>query len=662
MKYSSLSELRPLRLDTLAAIGGLLIALVLLPLRMFASQIYLNTVPIILGTACTLYLLSLYQQNEEGTYLTFPSTVTMALPSIVFVGLAGLVTLSVVQGERTLLFFVGSGIVGTLVVAQIVFASDQDLNPGLLLLQIVLFAAVFRFTALYVTQGYIGIDIWTHTRLIQSLVSEGSLNAISENKHYASPFYHLMVATSSILYDVPIRSALYLSLGIVLTVSVLLVYATTNLLVSTRWAILATALYAMGSHVARWGMHIIPTSLGLVFFLAVLYALIRVMRIEYTTRDFSFLVLLSVAVIFTHQVSTFIMLVLLLAAFLAQLVFAIGPLGLARLDTSVFRTKKPVNLIGLVVFDAGLTIFVWSVTPYGDKDSFLKTVLSYFEQTVKDSAGFLAIESPGSSGSAEAGAETASTLLDQVVPYVDNLGFLLLLGITFVGCLYVLHRRRAEQSVFTLLLAAAFMLVFVLALPMFGIDNFIPTRWFAFLFAPMAILGAVGLRTLRRNLSPRVVVAVLLVVVLIYPGAMAFSAESNVDNPVFPHHHERLAYEESELAAVDSIGELTGRPKASELDPSQELYTDHPYQTLIGRTGAYDRYETKPATLPAEGTHEYKFTVYRSRQSNPGTYFNATDGVPEITQISRSEICRPDQATVYTNGDVTLCTPSPATR
>jgi len=53
--------------------------------------------------------------------------------------------------------------------------------------------------------------------------------------------------------------------------------------------------------------------------------------------------------------------------------------------------------------------------------------------------------------------------------------------------------------VFTLLLAAAFMLVFVfvLGLPMFGIRNFIPTRWFAFLYAPMAILGAIGLQTLR---------------------------------------------------------------------------------------------------------------------------------------------------------------------
>lgn len=656
MRFSSLSELRPLRLDTVAALGGFLLAAVLLPLRLLSSQIYLETVPVVLGTACALYLLSLYRGDDAGAFPTLPAAVSMALPSVVLAGLAGLVALTVVQGARTHLFFGLASIVGTLVLGQIVFASERDLNPGLLLLQIVCFAFVFRLTALYATPGYIGIDIWTHHAFVESILSEGSLGAISHDKHYGSPFYHLLVAASSLLYDVPIRTALYLSVGLVMPLSVLLVYATTNLLVSTRWAVLATAFYAFGSHVARWGMHLIPTSLGLVFFLGMLYALIRVMRIEYTIRDFSLLLLLSVAVILTHQVSTFIMLVLLLAAFVAQVLFVIGPFGLTRLDTSVFRTKKPVNLVGLVVFNAGLTIFVWSLTPYGE-GSFLETVLLYLGETIEDSAGFLNTAGEPAEA-ADAGAEAAPTLLEQLVPYVDTLGFLFLLGITFVGCLYVVHRRRAEQSVFTLLLASAFMLVFVLGLPMFGIRNFIPTRWFAFLYAPMAVLGAIGVRTLRGSLTPSVVVSVLLVVVLVYPGAMVLAVESNADNPVFADHHERLAYDESELAAAESIGTLTGSPEGDEIRPDQQLHTDHPYQTLFSRTGAYP--STTTATVPEGGVADHGYTVYRSEQSTDATYVTDADGNARIEQLSRTQLCRPDQATVYTNGDVTLCTPSQA--
>ena len=655
-----LSELRPFRLDTVAAIGGLLIALVLFPLRFFASQVYLNTVPVILGTACILYLVCLYQQRQttDNARLTLPSRVTMALPTVVLLGLAALIVLTVLEGARTVRFFALASVVGTLVIGQICFASDRDFNTRLLLFQIVLFALVVRGTALYATPGFIGIDVWTHMGLTEQIVTEGRVGAISHDKHYASPFYHLLVTASSLLFDVSLRTALYLSLGVVMPISVLLVYAAGNLLVSQRWATLAAAVYALASHVSMWGLHLIPTSMGLVFFLAMLYALLRVMRIEYTTRDFVLLLLSSVAVILTHQVSTFIMLVLLLAAFVAQLVFEIGPLGLTRLDASVFRTKRPVNLVGLVVFNVGLTIFVWSLTPYR-QDSFLATVLSYFRQTVEESAGFLNIAS-GSSGGGEAeAAEAATTLLDQVVPYVEELGFLFLLGATFVGCLYIVHRRRAEQSVFTLLLAAAFMLVFVMGFPMFGIHTFIPNRWFAFLYAPMAILGAIGLRTLDRGLAPALVVVVLLLFTLVYPGAMIAASESNIDNPVFEDHHEQLAYEESELAAVGSIGELTGSPDGSEIRPDQRLYTDHPYQTLFSRTGAYPSTDT--ATVPEGGTADHDYVVYRTTAANEAVYFENADGQGRIEQATANRLCGPNQATVYTNGDVTMCTPSPAT-
>ncbi|MHC3436841.1 hypothetical protein ACYJ1Y_01800 [Natrialbaceae archaeon A-gly3] len=657
--FRRLSELRPLRLDTVAAIGGILLALALLPLRLVASQIYLETVPIVLGTACGLYLLSLYQKRNVTSIPTLPARVAMALPTVVLIGLSGLILLTVLQGERTALFFALSSVVGTLLFVQILFTDDRTFNVGVVLLQLVAFAFVFRFTALYATPGFIGIDIWTHMELAEAIYAERSLSGISHDKHYASPLYHLLVVTSSLLFDVPLQTALYLSVGIVMPLSPLLVYATTNLLVPTRWATLAAALYALASHVSMWGMHLIPTSLGLVFFLGMLYALIRVMRIEYTLRDFTLLLLSSVAVILTHQVSTFIMLVLLLAAFLAQLTFTIGPLGLTRLDSSVFRAKKPVNLIGLLVFNFGLTIFVWSLTPYRQQ-SFLATVLSFFGQTLEESAGFLNIASASAEDAPDEAPEAAApSLLEQIVPYVDAAGFLLLLGLTFAGCLYVVHRRRAEQSVFTLLLAAAFMLVFVLGLPMFGIRNFIPTRWFAFLYASMAILGAIGLRILARDLDPRVVVACLLAVALVYPGAMVLAVESNSENPVFTEQHERLAYDESELVAAASIGELTGSPSGGEIRPDQRLYTDHPYQTLLSRTGAYP--STTTGTVPDDGVAEHDYAVYRTTQSADTTYFRDEHGQAQLTSISPDQLCRPDQATVYTNGDVTLCTPSPAT-
>lgn len=655
----SLSNVRPLRLDTAAAIAGLLVALLLFPLRFFASQIYINTIPIVVGLGCILYLLAVHQNEDERTLPTLSTPAARVLPSVVTVGMAIMVLVTILQGARTPLFFVIAGAVGSLLFGQILFTSDRDFHRGLLLFQIVAFAFVFRFAALYATPGYIGIDIWTHiTDLSRSIYLEQSLGAIGDNKHFASPFFHLFVVASSLVYDASLRTGVYLSVGVVMPLSILVVYAGANLLVPSRWATFAAALFSVASYTVMWGVHLIPTSMGLVFFIAIVYALIRVMRIEYTGRDFTFLVFLSIAVILTHQVSTFIVLVLLGAAFLAQVVFMAGPLGLTRLDTSVFRTKKPVNLIGLLVFNFGLSIFVWSLTPFRG-DSFLGTVLEWFGETLEESAGFLNLASPGASGSEEAAVpDTGTTLLDQIVPYVNEIGFLLLLGITLVGCLYVVHRRRAEQSVFTLVLGIGIMLFFVLGLPMFGIRNFVPTRWFAFLYVLMAIVGAIGLRTLSRNLSPAPVVAVLLVIVLLYPGGMMLAAESNPDNPVFSNQHEQLAYEQSELAAVDTIGEMTGSPEGSDLRQDQRLYTDHPYQTVFDRTGAYP--SVSPAVLPEGGSVEHDYVVYRTAQSEDATFFSSGDGPGYIANPPAERVCRTTQSTVYDNGDVRFCTPSPA--
>lgn len=646
----------PLRLDLLAALAGLLLAILLLPLRLFASQIFIETIPLILGGACAIYLYSEYRGGHVVGLPALPSSLTFSLPSGVLVGLAAMVLLVARQGTRSRLFFVMAAIVGTLLLLQIGLADEHDFHPPLLLAQILCFALVFRFSALYVTPGYIGVDIWTHmTTLAAPIYDAGSLGAISHDKHFASPFYHLLTVTAAMLYDVSLRGGLYLSLGVVVPVSLLLVYATTKLIVSERWAVLAAALFALGDYVAHWGIHLIPTSLGLVYFLAVLYLLVRIMRIEFARRDFAFLVLLSVAVILTHQLTTLIMLTLLGAGLVAQFAFKYGPFGFHQLDPNVFRAYRPVNMVGLVVFNFGLTIFMWSLTPFR-QDTFLATVLAWFHETLVDGAGFLNLARPGDSAGGEEAAAAAPTLLDQIVRHVDVIGFLILLGLTFAGCLYIVHRDRTQQSVFTLLLTAAIMLIFVLGLPMLGIRNFVPTRWYAFLYAPLVILGVIGLRHVATRLGPGPIVVGVLIIALVYPAGMVLASPSNADNPVFPDHHERLAYDESELAAVATIEEMTGGPSAGEIRPDQVVYTDHPYHTVIRRTGAH---YAEPATLVADESMDHQVTIYRSAQSTDATFFRDSQGIGQLHDIDRERICRPEQARTYTNGDVTMCTTSP---
>lgn len=643
------------RFDVIVAIIGLIIALGLFPLRFFASQIYIQTIPIVLGLGCVLYLLA--ARNERETMATYPSLsrpVAQILSSSAFVVMAVMVGVALYSSERSLLFYILSGVTGTIIFLQILFIDDEDFLPSLLLLQVLSLAFVIRFMAVYTTPSYIGIDIWTHiSQLTQGILRENSLSALQGNKQIAAPLYHLLVASAAMLYDVSLRNALYLSIGVVMPMTILFVYGATKLLVPVRWAVFAAMLYSVGDYFIEWGIHLIPTSHGLLFFAAIIYALLRIMQLDYDTRDFGLLVFLSIAIILTHQVSTFIMLIVLFSALLAQLILKLELFQTTARRPSVHRNLQPVNLAGLLAFDVGLVTFMWSFTPYNG-DSFLETVLLYLTQTLQSSAGLLNLASNNS----QYIQLPPETLAQQVASYIDTMGFLILFGLTVVGCLYVLRRKRVSHAVFTLLFATVVMTVFTLGLPMFGIRNFIPQRWFAFLYAPMTILAALGVGYLVHNLNRNVVVAVLLLVALLYPSVMVMSGNGAIESPVFSNQQSRLTYTASEIAAVNTIGNMTGSPDSSTLMPRQLLRTDHPYATVFSRTGSYP---ADSANLSVNGgPTNHPITVYRRYQSTGAPKFllvnkSVNASVPVHRTVPKRRICRPNQSILYSNGDVILC-------
>jgi len=642
-------RLRQAELDVLVAFVALALAIVMFPLRFLSSQIFIVTLPPILGVGSLLYLAAARGTGTTDGLPTLTPSATRLLSVGVFLGLAAMVFLAALQGQRSVLFMDVGGVVGVLLLGQILLAPDEELRPGVFLAQVVVFSFVVRFAALYTTTGYVGIDIWSHTTFIEMILRTDSLSAISEIKYYASPLYHLLVATSTHLLGLSLRNALYLSLGVVMPLIPLFVYGTARLLVPLRWSLAAAALYAMGDQVIRWGIHLIPTSMGLLFFLACMYSLVRITHASERWRDFSLLVLFSTAIILTHQVSSFIMLVLLFAGLGAQILLQFN-FFTEEPDALSFTGggSTPVNLIGLVGFNLGLIVFTWSLTPYKG-DTFLETVLSYLYVNLFN-AGFLTgvSGSGGSEGASGVAGGGGQTFLSQMSTYVTEAGFLLLILAGVLGCLTVLKRSRATQTTYTFVGAIVAMLFVVLGLPLFGIESFVPGRWIGFLYALLAIIGVLGFRHLANRTSLKVAGVVLLMLVLIYPNVMIMSNDGAMDSPVFSDQHERLSYTDQELAAVDTYG--TARPT----DEGGEIYTDLPYGTVWERT---DAYPAEP--LPAEAGRPVPqgTSVYRDYQSESASYFmdSQTEAATNLNP-SKTEVCPPTTNYVYANGQVTVCT------
>lgn len=647
---NSLSQLfRGEDFDVRLAKVGLVLCLLLFSLRLLAEQILLVVIPVAGASACALYLVTRKQEAMELEQLTYRHEIVGYLPGFVFFGLSFLVVWSRLTGGRSLLTHLVAGAIGTLLLAQIFLLEDSRLNPGLLLGQLLIAAIVIRFSALLGNPGFIGVDIWTHVPVfVEGIVQSGSLNAIADYKYIMAPFYHLNGAIAAIVFD-DARIGVYLTLGVLLAVSSLLIYTTSRLLVPARWALLATALFIFSDQFLRWGIHIIPTSLGLVFFLGALYCLTKL----YYRADVRFLGLLlvfSLAVVFTHQVSTAVMLLVLGVAAVVSLWAAVRRRSTGGIPTTL-RTR---GLLGVFGTSLGITLVSWANTPFSDEFVFLWRMLEVLQETIVGEAGFLNLASAGDGGGGGAGGASADRtgIAAELIPAIEWFGFGLLLAMTVLGSIILLRRSDSAELKLTYLVSFAGMFTVVYGLSLFGIRTFMPGRWLAFMYAPMAIISAFGLYYVSQHASRRVMLVVIVLLACGYPTAMMVTEKATLDSPALDDDYPRFSYTDAEINAAGTIATIRSPVIESEIG------TDHPYRTLYDRVGGFETGDLQiedgePVTSSAVVAREYQL-------SGPATIFDTAE--PPVPRQSNSvlteSICRPTRNHIYTNELVTLCTPA----
>ena len=651
------------RFDVTVAIVAFVVALVLVPLRFLSSEVYIGTIPPVVAVASGLYLLSVRRgATTRGPGWTVDGN-GVALAELVGIGLAATVALAAVDGTRSVRVLLLSAAVGAVILLQIAFLSAEALDGRLVLLQVLAHAAVVRFTGLWTTPSFIGVDNWTHIVEYATPVMEGgSLAPMAGIKYFLAPVHHLATVVSAQLLGVSLRTALYAVVGGTVVLALILVFAIARHFVSTRWALLATAAFALADQAVRWGLHIIPTSLGLVFFLGVVYAVTRLLHVDSGPADWALLGICIVAVTFTHQLSAFVSLVFLGSGVLAQVLVShvdwltpVSGRSVTRGSTGSEESGPVadggsvcgvVPLHGAFAFHLAFTGGVWAITPWRG-EPFIARATQLFWLTVQNSAGFLNLVDSG--GAASGGAAAAGSAgLGWLAAYVDAIGFLVLLFVTILGSLALVRRHRSPQAAHTLVVAIGVMLVFAFVLPLFGIRNFLPGRWYAFAYALMAVVGVAGLAHLGRRFPARAVAVLLVVLLLAYPFAMITAQKATLDDPTFEDEWPRYAYSEAELAAVETIGEATP-------DDAAALFTDHPYRTAFTGSGAHPASAVNFSRADDGGDLPYRRTVYRRYQSTAAPQF--LDGSAVVTrQVSRDRVCPPTRNHVYANQGIRLCT------
>jgi hypothetical protein len=627
-------------MDILLAKLGVVASLFLLGLRLFASQVFLLVIPLAIGTGSAVYLIVERRQRAGTVRPTLPGRVAGYLPGVVILGLAALVVSIHRVGVRTDPIYLLIGAIGVAIFGQILLLDDDTVATGPVLVQVLAAAVTIRLTALYATPGYVGIDIWTHaTVFIDGIARTGSLSPLAASKYIMAPFYHVIGAVGALVFG-SVRNGVYLTIGLLVPLSALFVYATGKMLLPARWALLATALYAFSDQFIRWGMHLIPTGLGLAFFLAAVYLLTRVFDADAERWAVGLLLACSLAVVFTHQVSTAIALF-----FLGTATVVAVTLKLVEGDPGdPHGTRKAVAVAGVFAATLVTTLVSWANTPFSAGSTFLWRELAVVATSLAEDTGFLNLASTG--GSETVGTAGTQSVLGQLVPYIELFGFGLLLAAAIVGGLLLLRWKVAPDIALTYLLTGGGMFVIVFGLSLFGVRVLLPGRWMVFLYFPLVVLGAVGLYYVSQSGSRRLILAAFVLLAVGYPTTMVVAEKATLDNPAFEDQFARFSFTESEIAAVDSMTDVA--PPSSGVT----IGTDHPYKSLFERYGGY---EAATLTLGADGPTTVETAVAREYQADGPVTFYRADGYEGDTRSAAESVCPHDWNTVYANDDVRVC-------
>lgn len=401
-----------------------------------------------------------------------------------------------------------------------------------------------RITALYASVEYIGIDIYHHTKLVQSIIGEDSLAGFASTKYFYAPLYHIQTAQGQLLFDVGTKDALTLTTMLsVVIVSVFIVFILTNRLWNRQIALLASLLYTGSEQAIKWGIDLIPTSLGIVFFSVALFSLV-VYYLNNDKRMFIIFICAIASLMYTHQVSLFISAALVVGFSIAVVAYTFS---------------IPTQIANISLF-TGLAIMAdFITTKYGGPEgsqSFFQQVLGVFIESLVGSGTTTRPEVALPADPRISGAGAAALSNIQIA------GSSLLLFFAILGALFWLHKRDKNRTIFAGLLfsvGVTTLLVFTLGFPIVGMRSLLPGRWWAFTYILLATLAAPGLVMFARSIAPlfsrsKTSIPLLLMAILIlYIVLMGGAAAASADNPFFDNGFSTTRH--SITATEQALGE-----------------------------------------------------------------------------------------------------------
>ncbi|PSP94115.1 hypothetical protein BRC91_07210 [Halobacteriales archaeon QS_4_62_28] len=553
---------------------------------------YTKSYPPLLIGAGVVSMLLFKRRNQLETTVPEALSVVVSFRNVVVILYLLLImigtVLSVMSGAylRPLSVHVILVLLSVLTVA-LIFALDSS---SLALGAVILTGLFHRTLAYYASAIQIGRDTLFHNRVASDIATTGTLEPLALSKYWYAPIYHLFTAATKAGLDIPIRDAAFLTTTIPMTVvPTVAIFILVGRVWNSKTAVLGSFLYVTADHVISTAILPGPTSFGLALFLVMLVGVDPYLD---TDHRYPWLFVAGLLTLFfTHQISLFIAFVGIGAYISGRMLWN----GTAGLREGLLL----VLLSGGVLLQSTITRYNG---PQGGDQSFFAVTLANLLDQLQFSGRRTAASLPESTGVVVSGSDASS--------FLQVLGSGILLSLAVVGAIYWISGRqdRRQGSAVGFSAMTTFLCLFVFIPPVFGINFFLPSRWFPFLYVPLVVLGAPGLVVLvslftrQREFSGQSVtvqfIIALLVITAPYVALMTLNGQGAVDGPVL---------EEAPSASRQST---TAAEQAT-------------YEFVINRAGGTAVITDFQAKQTLERRYEQPTVIYRTRHRASGSVYES---------------------------------------
>ena len=438
--------------------------------------------------------------------------------------------------NRPLPFFVITALGVTFVGLDIILSTNKGwIKRNYLILKVLLLSFVLRCSAYFISGYPVGSDPWVHSQYIYYFTENGRLIVPGGFMSYyvSYPISHLLAVISGFITNLGIKESWFI-IGVALIVGSIFVYLIVRFVTGDEHIALLSLLLLnfFDSHI-QWSAQIIAMSLGIVLYSFILYLFFKSIYWKAAHRyvSSSILFLLMFLIIWTHTVSSFIMLVTLVTILLSTFIYRI------------LYEKKDIQIPLSFLVITGIFFCTLLLTKWFDPQyMFSKSVTLRLIDSVSTEASFL-------------GKLSFSNITGNWLELYNVLGLIMYVFFGITGAFYCTSKKRITWPVFSLFVVGVVLFFICYAFPVMGMQNIVPDRWPAFAIVSFVLFVSAGFLSFQSLIVSKFRKVVFIsLILLLMSFFMMTNIASNMDSPPLgTATFEKLIWSDSQMALFENV-------------------------------------------------------------------------------------------------------------